>query len=394
VLSKGIAFLTGYLEILARGSQLEKFINLATGSGLSLWEVRRLGPDVIGLKIGARGFLRIRGIARRAGCQVKICHKSGWPFILRRLAGRKLFVAGGVLFCVSLVYLASFVWLIRIDGIKGTEQAAVLKILNQAGLKPGMTRRELLAQKSLIEREAMLRLAKVVWLGITVEGVVAEVKVVPRQMPPEAAGPSDLVADCDGLVTKIIVIRGVPLVKEGDTVIRNQLLISGTMWYNDATDGASHKETVAANGIVEARTWHDLEIIEPKKVYHATRGADRLISYGLRWGSRYWVLGSYGKKPARDYFWQRQHKQLYRGRNLTEGVELIKDIWEEVTWRKLLRLSGEIRQAALAEARRRCKIMNYPAIDPRKIAWYDDGNFVRLQVTLTAVRDIAKVLPR
>jgi similar to stage IV sporulation protein len=394
VFARGIAFLSGYLEILVRGSQLEKFINLATCSGLSLWEVKRLGPDVISLKIRAYGFLRTRGIARRTGCQVKICHKNGWPFVLRQLAERKLFVAGGVLFCAALLYLASLVWVIRIEGLDRSEQAAVLKILHQAGLKPGENRRTIMAQKGIIEREALLRLSNLVWLGITLKGVVAEVKVVPRQAPPAPARPADLVADCDGLVTKIIVIRGVPLVKEGDTVIRNQLLISGTMCYNTGTDGASYQETVTANGMVEAKTWHNLEIIEPKKVYRATRGANRLIRYGLRWRGRYLSLGSYGKKPIRDYFWQRYYKQIYRGRNLSEGVELIKDIWEEVTWRKISRPSGEIRRVALAEARRRCKIMNYPVIDPQMAAWYEDENFVRLQVTLTAVRDIAKVLPR
>jgi similar to stage IV sporulation protein len=394
VLAKVVAFFGGYLEILVRGSQLEKFINLTTGSGLSLWEVKRLGADVICAKMRAHGFFRMRGIARRANCQITICHKNGWPFALRRMAGRKMFLVGGVLFCVGLIYLASLIWFVKIDGVSRPDQILILKILHQAGLRPGESRRVLLTKKSLIERETMLRLPGVVWLGINLNGVVAEVKVVPRKFAPAAASPADLVADCDGLITKVIVIRGVPLVKEGDTVVRNQLLISGAMWYNDVTDGASYKEAVAANGMVEAKTWSELEIIEPKKVYHALRGKDRLVRYGLRRGRRYWSLGSYGKKPDRDYFWQRQHKQLYRGRNLTEGVELIKDIWEEVTWRKIARSSVEMRRAALLEAKRRCKILNYPAIDSRSVAWFDDGNFLRLQVTLEAIRDIAKVLPR
>jgi similar to stage IV sporulation protein len=394
VLTNVIAFLGGYLEILVRGSQLEKFINLTTGSGLSLWEIKRLGVDVISVKMRAHGFFRMRRIARRSGCQIKICHKNGWPFARRRIAGRKLFLVGGVLFCVGLIYLASFIWFVRIEGVSRLEQVTILKILHQAGLRPGESRRVLLAKKSLIEREFMLRLPKVVWLGINLKGIVAEVKVVPRKIPPVAAGPADLVADCDGLITKVIVIRGVPLVREGDTVIRNQLLISGTMGYNDVTGGASYKEAVTANGIVEAKTWRNLEIIEPKKVYRAVKGKDRLVRYGLRWGHHYWSWAFYGKKPVRDYFWQRQYKQIYRGRNLTDGVELIKDVWEEVTWRKCARPSGEIRHAALLEAERRCKILNYPAIDPRAVAWTADGNFLRLQVTLEAIRDIAKVLPR
>jgi similar to stage IV sporulation protein len=394
VLTRVIAFLGGYLEVLAHGGQLEKFINLATGCGVSLWNVKRLGVDVISLKMRAGGFRRLRRIARRAGCRIKICHKNGWPFLLRRLRTRQLFVVGGLCFCIILMYSASFLWFIKIDGVSRTEQAKIYKILYQIGLRPGKSRRVALGRKNLIEREAMLRLPGIVWLGINLKGVVAEVKAVPRLRAPQTTGPADLVADCDGLVTKVVVIRGVPAVKEGDTVIRNQLLISGTVWYNDPTDGTLYKEVVPANGIVEAKTWYNIEILEPKKVYHVLRGKNRKVRYGLRWGRRFWKLGGYGKKPARDYFWRRRHKQIYRGRNLTDGVEFIKDIWEEVTWRKITRPSGEIRRAALGEAAQRCKILKYPPFDRREVAWFDEDNFIRLQVTLEAVRDIAKVLPR
>jgi similar to stage IV sporulation protein len=394
VLTRVFAFFGGYLEILVRGSQLEKFINLATGSGVSLWEVKRLGVDVISLNIRARGFGGLRRIARRAGCRVKICHKSGWPFLLRRIRARQLFVVGGLCFWIILLYFASFLWFVKIEGVPRTEQVRIYKILQRAGLQPGKSRRMVLEQKKLMEREAMLHLPSVVWLGINLKGVVAEVKVVPRLRAPAAMGPADLVADCDGLITKVVVVRGVPVVKEGDTVVRNQLLISGTVWYNDPTDGALYKEVVAANGTIEAKTWYNIEIVEPKKVYHILRGKNRKIRYGLRWGRYFWNLGGYGKKPARDYFWHRQHKQIYRGRNLTDGVELIKDIWEEVTWRKITRPLGEIRRAALGEAAERCKILNYPTFERREVAWFDEGDFIRMQLTLEAVRDIAKVIPR
>jgi similar to stage IV sporulation protein len=388
------AFCGGYLEIIVRGSQLEKLINLATGSGLYLWEVKRLDGDTLSVKMWARGFLRIRGMARRAGCRVKIRRKHGWPFVLRRLAARKLFCLGGLLCGACLLYLASLVLVVRIEGIPRRDQAHWLKILAEAGLRTGQPRRILLAKKNRIEQEALLRLTEAVWLGINLKGVVAEVKVVPRKAPPPSAGPADVVAAEDGLITKVIVIRGIPLVKEGDTVVGGQLLISGMIWYHDLPSGAAAREAVTAGGVVKAKTWYDLEVIEPKIVYQAKYGKTQRVRYRLRWGRRYWSWGADGPKPGRDYFWRRLHKQLYRGRNLTDNVEIIKDIWSEVTWRKRVRSSVEIRRAALREAARKLQRLKYPALDRRLITWDDDGRFVRLQATIEMVRDIAQVLPR
>lgn len=389
-----ISFCSGFLEVIVRGNQLEKFINLATGSGLYLWDIKRLGEDVLHAKIRVHGFLRIRRIARKSGCTAKVCRKQGWPFIWRKLVRRKLFFIGAVGFCLCLAYLSSFVLFIKLEGVAEREKPLFLKILRQAGLRPGEYRQKLLSKKGLIEREALLSAPSAVWLGINFRGVVAEVKVVPRQLAPTGIKSADIVADNDGLVTKVIVIRGVPLVKEGDVVMKGQLLISGTQWYNHLQSGAMYKEEVPASGVIEAKVWNDLEISEPKEVLQPTLSRKRYVRYQLRWKNRLWVLGTFGRRPKGDFFWERQYKQLYRGRNPVEIVEIIKDTYNEVIWRKIRRPLSEVRRLALAELERKRKILNYPSIDPRMMKWIDEDHFVKLQVTMEDIRDIAKTVPR
>jgi similar to stage IV sporulation protein len=389
-----LSFLSGYVKILARGKQLEKLINLATGSGFYLWEICRISDDVLYAKMRAHGFLQIRSIARKSGCTVRICQKKGWPFIARRMRGRKLFFAGGLLFLAGLVYCSAFLWFVKLDGAPIQEKERVLAELYRAGLKPGELRAGLLMKKNLIEREALLRLPQAVWLGINLKGVVAEVKFVPRKSPPPPAGPADVVADSDGLVTKVVVIRGVPLVKEGDTVIRGQMLISGTQWYNHLRTGEMYKEEVTASGIVEARVWNDFEVIEPKLVWGATRGKNRLVRYRLKWRNNRYYLWGFGTKPRGDYFWERSHKEIYRGRNPSEVVELIKDTWEDVLWSRERRSVAAIRTAAYAELERKRKLFGYPPIDLRTVIWSDEGMFLRLRVTVETIRDIARSAPR
>jgi similar to stage IV sporulation protein len=104
------------VEILIRGTQIEKLINLATSSGLYLWGIRRIAPEIVYAKIRVHGYLRIREMVKISGCRVKIHHKHGLPFLYRKLMERRMFLVGAVFFGALLVYLSSFVLIIKIEG--------------------------------------------------------------------------------------------------------------------------------------------------------------------------------------------------------------------------------------------------------------------------------------
>ncbi len=393
-LEKIISYLSGYVEILIRGPQPEKLINLITGSGLYLWHVRRVAPGIVHAKIRVHGYLRIRELIKRSGCHVKIHRKHGWPFLRRKLAERRMFLVGALLFVGLTMYLSTLVLFVRIEGFEGRHRDKLLEALQRAGLRPGMTRQELLNQKRRIEREMMLVTPEAVWLGISVKGVVAEVKAVPRKTPAAAAGPSDLVAATDGIVTKVVTIRGVPAVREGDTVARGDLLISGIRWHQDSETGAMVAEEIPAGGIVEARVWYDIEVIEPKIVWKPRLYNRQWTCYRLRWNDRWIPLFCFGKKPASHYFWERYVKRIYPGRNLGEGVELIKDIYRDVSWHQVRRSPEDVKRAALAETALKKKQLKNLIIERQMEAWTDEGLFVKLVTTLETTQDIAMAVPR
>jgi similar to stage IV sporulation protein len=383
-----VSFLLGYVELLVRGAHLEKFLNLLTNSGLYLWDVKRLGTDVMQVKIRAHGFLRIRWLVRITHSTVKIYQKKGWPFIQRKLARRKIFWIGAISVIGLLIYLSSSVIFIRISGFEDAERRQLLANLARLGLKAGVSRREVMLRKSLIEREVMIHTPGAVWLGITVQGVVAEVKVVKRKSIPAISNFCNIVAARDGVITKMVVIRGMPVVKEGDTVARGDLLISGVEWLTNPEAGELEKHEVAASGIVEAKVWYDLEAVEPKITWRPEVKRDFLREYKFRWGRKVWHLASFGRKPVKDYYWARWHRPLYQGRNPLDNVELIKDTWQAVSWRRVVRTHQEIAQSALAEISQKRKELGIVASASIK-TWSEEGNFVKYKLTCEKIADIA-----
>jgi similar to stage IV sporulation protein len=386
-----VSFLTGYVEILARGPQLEKLINLITNSNFYLWDVKRLGPEVLQAKIRAHTFLRIREFIRKSGSTVRIHRKRGWPFLRRKLGRRKVFFIAAILFIAFLIYLSSFIFFIKVEGFKGEDQQRLLDSLGKAGLRPGILRKDLLHKKNFIEREVIRVTPRAVWLGINVRGVVAEIKVVQRKFPPAPQGVCDIVAARDGVITKMIVVRGVPVVKEGETVARGDLLISGTQWRTDPQTGELIKEELPASGMVEARVWNDLEALEPKIIWKPIPQNIRYTEYKLRWGRNLWRLAGFGKKEAVGCSLTRFRKRVYQGRNILDIVELIKDVWQKTSWRRVERLASEIKAAALLEIDRKKKLLAVSQSEQQIETWSNEGSFVKLSVNFESTQEISTI---
>lgn len=388
-----ISFFTGYVEVLVRGAYLEKLLNILTNSGLYLWDIRRLGNEALQAKIRVHGFLRIREYARKTDSTVKIHQKKGWPFLYRSLLRRKMLLFGAAVLVGLLIYGSSFIFFIKVEGFEGNEERQLIGRLAKLGLKPGVSRREVLAKKNLIEKEVMIGMPEAVWLSISIHGVVAEVTVVKRKTPPVPLGPCDLVAAKGGVISRLVVIRGQPVVKEGDTVAKGDLLISGSEWLNDPENGDLYQRQVAASGIVEARVWYNQEVLEPKIIWKADLKGPSLTEYKLRWGRKLWPLGSYGQQPEGNFSWTRWRRSIYLGRNPGDIVELIKDVRQTVYWRRVVRPRREMEKAALEELKRKYRypVSSQPPAGRPLMTWSEEDNFLKLTVTYETVEDISRL---
>lgn len=388
-----ISFFTGYLEIIIRGPHLEKLINLLSGSGFYLWDVKKLTSEVLTAKLRCHGFLQIRSMVKRSGSLVKIRRKKGWPFLRKKLGRRKVFWLSAVGMLGLLIYISSLTLVIKVDGFEGAEREELIRTLQAVGLKPGRPTRELAREKQRMERDAIIRTPEAVWLGINFKGVVAEVKAVKRKNPPPARQGADLVAERDGLITRVAVIRGQPVVKEGDTVARGDLLISGRVSYVDPETGVVIVENIPASGIVEARVWYDLEVVQPKKLWRASCLSKPKKVYSIRWGGRTWRIWGKGIRPDRELVWERYRKRLFSGRNPDRVVELIKDVWQGVRWQKVTLSMDQIKQAARSEAAAKQKYLVGLVTGIPSETWIDEGDYLKLIMTFEVTQDIAMLAP-
>ena len=105
------------------------------------------------------------------------------------------------------------------------------------------------------------------WAGVSLKGTKLTINLAKRDPLPKLvpmSEPCNLVAAKDGVIKQVIALRGIDMVKPGDTVVKGQLLVSGSFVpkYNEEIEVKVH-----ATGQVIASTWYEEErIIEMKEV--------------------------------------------------------------------------------------------------------------------------------
>ncbi len=257
------AYMLGFLVLTVRGEHPERFLNLATTRGVTLWDVLWVNPETILVKVAACSFRPLRHIARRTRVRVRIRTKHGLPFTMQRLRRRRMLAVGAIAFCLLLSLLSSLVWTVDVSGAKRLDPAQVRRVAASAGLYQGNLR-FMVNGKDVADR-LMQEMPGIAFAEVDFRGTQATIRIYERVLPPPSLGPAHIVAGKDGVIKDLLVLAGTAQVKDGDVVHAGQILISGIIAppLQPKTPGAPpppaplHKPRfVEAQGIVRARVWY------------------------------------------------------------------------------------------------------------------------------------------
>lgn len=381
------------------GEWLERFLNLAISQGIYFWDVRRRDGQLTA-RMGVWAFHRIRPIARKSRCRVRITRRAGLPFLLRRAAGRRLLLLSAAAMVLLLYISSSFIWVVEVRGLKTLPEEKVFARLAGLGLRPGAYKGHLDPER--LANALPLEMREIAWAGIHIEGTravveVAEKTLLPEQSRPEGS-PGDIVAARDGLITQILALAGEPLVRAGDTVRQGQVLIRGIVnpWGEGAVPekGALPPAPVRARGIVRARVWYDTYVEMPLVIKTAVRTGKVYSRRLVRFAGREVVLS--GRWPVRlaDYQLEETRLRPPRWRNTSFPVEFIHLRYYEVVRRSQVIGRTEAITRAEAEAKRR--LMERIPVQARILkestqVVQDDGRLVGFRMVIEVEEDIGRL---
>ncbi|HHW40275.1 MAG TPA: sporulation protein YqfD [Syntrophomonadaceae bacterium] len=389
------AYMLGYLVLAVRGEHPERFINLALTRGVLLWDLVRVDSEVLLVKVYARSFRSLRHIARRARCRLGIRAKRGLPFLIHRLRRRRMLVGGGVLFCLLVYFLCSFVWTVNVVGTRRVSPALVKRMAAAAGLRPGVLRYQVSGRD--VADYLMQQIPGVAFAEVDVRAR-SRIKIVERVVPKRENTPCDIIANKDGMIENLLVLSGTPRVKEGDIVKRGDVVISGIIRppVPEAKRGDAPQPSairyVAAKGIVRARIWYRCygEAFRSELEELKTGRATKIIC--IKMDQKEIIIKGPREIPYRFYKLRVRRLKIPEWRDITFPVEFVTIEAEEIRRVRVHRSDDEALRLATQQACRKMA-QRLPAGVPvvrRYLKLVNDGdaNLVRVVLTVETVEDI------
>ena len=223
-------FLAGYVNITVEGFFVERFINICISKRIILLDLHREKSTILKAKVIKSDFKKIRHVAKKTKCRVKLDKKIGVPFILNKYKKRKVFAIAIGVIAIFIFVLTRFIWNIEIEGLEKIPEEDILSTIKSYGIDKG----KLKSSIDIDEITNSIRLERndLSWVGIKIKGTNAIITVVESKEKPEIIDKNkicNIVSNKNAVISKIVVQNGTARISVGDEVKEGDLLVEGIM---------------------------------------------------------------------------------------------------------------------------------------------------------------------
>lgn len=223
-------FLAGYVNITVEGFFVERFINICISKRIILLDLHREKSTILKAKVIKSDFKKIRHVAKKTKCRVKLDKKIGVPFILNKYKKRKVFAIAIGVIAIFIFVLTRFIWNVEIVGLEKISKEDILSTLKSYGIDIGRLKSSIDIDE--ITNSIRLERNDLSWIGIKIKGTNAIITVVESKEKPEIIDKNkicNIVSDKNAVISKIIVQNGTARISVGDEVKEGDLLVEGIM---------------------------------------------------------------------------------------------------------------------------------------------------------------------
>jgi len=250
-------FAGGWTRIEITGDFPERFLNAAARENLAMWRIEK-EAGALRLSVPFRETKKLDGICKRAYSSYRVIGRGGVPMLAKRYRRRYFLWGGSILVAAAFVFMSAYIWSVDVTGNQTVSTAEILEELSRLGVRPWVPASRI--EPAEIQTLMLLRMEKLVWLAVNINGNRAAVEVRERTLPPDVWDetiPADIVAAKTGLILRMSVLEGQAKVFVGSSVLKGEVLVSGEML------SAERSRYVRANARVQARVWYALEAVTP-----------------------------------------------------------------------------------------------------------------------------------
>lgn len=226
-----IMYFSGYIKINVEGFFIEKFLNLCRLEKIYIDNTYINKENTyLELNILKQDFWKIKSIAKKTKCKIKIMNKYGFPFLVNRYKKRNIYAIAILVIAIFIFTITRFIWNIEVYGNSKIEKKEIIELLEQKGIKKGSLKRNINLPK--IINDIRKERSDISWIGINIEGTNVEINIEESVEEPQIVDktkPSNIYAICDSTIIELIVYKGTARVEKNQQVKKGDLLVEGIM---------------------------------------------------------------------------------------------------------------------------------------------------------------------
>lgn len=253
-------FLFGYSVLEIKGTACGTALNKLARSKIAFWNVLWMDAFTIRISVFPAQKENALVLIASAMCDGVVAEEIGLKKQIIQLKHRILFLLLVLVSLASAVILPRYVFFYEVVGNETVPAEMILQELRAHGIGFGTYGPDI--RPAWIKNHLIDEIPKLQWLTVIQNGCRAKVVVRERPDIPETenrSGFSNVVASQNGMITKMSVFAGQPVVKTGDIVAKGQLLVSGVV------DLERVYVLENANAEIFARTWREVSVCMPEK---------------------------------------------------------------------------------------------------------------------------------
>lgn len=376
----------GYVTIEVEGYFIERFINICQSQKIFLWNLTRTKTTIMKANISIRDFKKIKSIAKKTKCRVKIEKKKGIPFLLHKYKKRKLFVALFLIIMLGIITLSNFIWNIEIVGNETIPSEEIKGLLERNNLKIGTCKIGLETTK--IIQNIRLERDDIAWIGAQVEGTSITIKIVEADKKPDIINEEDycnIIATKDAMIVKVTAQNGTPVVKEGDMVTKGSILVAG--WLEGKHTGMRY---VHANGEVQAKVWYSEKVKVPLNQVKKVQTGAKENKYSVKINN-FEIFLTKRLPKFKKYDTIETNKKLRLFSNFYLPIEINTKTLQEYEEQEIVYTRDEAKNMAIEQAKQKLdeKIENKNSILDQKNYIEEATDYVEVEVVYEVLENIA-----
>lgn len=251
---KILHFIFGRLYFQVKGYQTERFLNLCAKNHLVLWELKPVS-DGYAFFIRKSSDQMLAVLAKKANVELILQGQKGLPYFLKEHRKRKILFFSIFLCGLMVLSFSQFLWEITISGEEVYSKSDILKYVTDNYYRLGTLKHQI--DCDALEEHLREDYDEIAWVSCSIQGTRLHIEIketLDRKTKQNPKKPCDIVANQTGIITKMAVKSGTPLVSVGDRVKKGTTMISGLIYYYSDDFTVTQTDKIMADGEIIMRT--------------------------------------------------------------------------------------------------------------------------------------------